>query len=250
MEQEIISGIYCITNKINNKKYIGQSKNIYKRWKQHKNKIKSNDNNYLYNAIRLYGLENFSFEIIEECSIDELNEREIYYINYFDSYNNGYNSTYGGDGSSGFFAKINPNILQDIINDLQNSSLSQNEIAEKYEVNFTTISGINHGDYHYNPNLSYPIRDNSANKIYCMDCGIEIGYGNIRCQSCYGKSIRKVKRPEKEELKNLIRNFSFLKIGKDFGISDNAIRKWCREYNLPYTKKDIKQYTDEQWCKL
>lgn len=46
--------------------------------------------------MRLYGIENFDFEIIEECPIEELDEKEIYYIKLFDSYNTGYNNTYGG----------------------------------------------------------------------------------------------------------------------------------------------------------
>lgn len=56
-------------------------------------------------------------------------------------------------------------------------------------------------------------------------------------------SNRKVKnRPSKEELLELILNKSFLQIGKDFGVSDNAIRKWCKSYDLPYRKKDIEEY--------
>ena len=69
-------GIYKITNLINNKVYIGQSVNIQQRFKKHKTKYKdiSNEesNKILYKAMRKYGLENFSFEIIEECSINQL----------------------------------------------------------------------------------------------------------------------------------------------------------------------------------
>ena len=50
---------------------------------------------------------------------------------------------------------------------------------------------------------------------------------------------RKVKRPSKEELLFLIKNKTFTQIGKDYGVSDNAIRKWCKSYGLPYKKKDI-----------
>ena len=86
-------GIYKITNTLNNMCYIGQSKNISKRWNNHKS-VYDNENShgynyYLYRAMRKYGIENFTFEIIEECDIDSLNEREIYWINYYDSYNNG-----------------------------------------------------------------------------------------------------------------------------------------------------------------
>ena len=48
----------------------------------------------------------------------------------------------------------------------------------------------------------------------------------------------------------MIRTMSFVKIGEQYGISDNAIRKWCKLYELPYRKKDIKLYSDEEWEKL
>ena len=52
---------------------------------------------------------------------------------------------------------------------------------------------------------------------------------------------RKVKnRPTKEELLYLIKSHSMVKIGKMYGVSDNSVRKWCKKYDLPYTKKDIK----------
>lgn len=73
----------------------------------------------------------------------------------------------------------------------------------------------------------------------CIDCGKEIAYGSTRCQECYAKSQRKVERPTKEVLEDLIKTTSFTKIGKTYGVSDQAIRKWCKQYNLPYRKKDM-----------
>ena len=58
---------------------------------------------------------------------------------------------------------------------------------------------------------------------------------------------RVVERPAREELKDLIRNKPFTEIGKKFGVSDNAIKKWCDAYNLPRKKKDIKLISDEEW---
>ena len=75
-------GIYLIKNNINGKVYIGQSTNIYERWSEHK-RIAKNDLTIkypLYLAMRKYGIENFTFSIIEECSQELLNEREIYWI--------------------------------------------------------------------------------------------------------------------------------------------------------------------------
>ena len=58
---------------------------------------------------------------------------------------------------------------------------------------------------------------------------------------------RKVERPNREEFKKMIRTTSFLQLGSKFGISDNAIRKWCDFYNLPRCKRDINKISDEDW---
>lgn len=101
-----ICGIYCIENTINHKKYIGLSKNCLKRWQDHYSKsycsVREDDlNKPLYKAMKKYGRENFSFKIIEECPIEKLQEREIYWIDFLDTYNNGYNATKGGDTADG-----------------------------------------------------------------------------------------------------------------------------------------------------
>lgn len=98
-------GIYKIENMINHQKYIGQSIHIKKRWLEHKttaSNVHSNDNRYhnkLYSAMREYGIDNFQFSIVEECTEEKLNEREKYWIQYYDSYVNGYNMTIGGMGT-------------------------------------------------------------------------------------------------------------------------------------------------------
>ena len=59
--------------------------------------------------------------------------------------------------------------------------------------------------------------------------------------------VNKAQHPSKEELKKLIRMLSFVQIGKQFKVSDNAVRKWCIKYSLPNTKKEINSYSDEKW---
>lgn len=98
--QEIICGIYKIENKINKHIYIGQSINILKRWTEHTKDSKKYPNLTLYKAFNKYGIKNFLFSIIEECPKEKLDEREIYWIKYYDSYKNGYNMTPGGKYSS------------------------------------------------------------------------------------------------------------------------------------------------------
>lgn len=90
----MISGIYKIENLINGKKYIGQSIDIQRRFDEHK---RDKDNCRIHQALRKYGINNFSFEIVEECPIILLDEREKYWIKYYDSFNNGYNATTGGN---------------------------------------------------------------------------------------------------------------------------------------------------------
>ena len=94
-------GIYKITNTINGKIYIGQSVNIEERLAEHKLiPFRQNRPTYqypLYTDMRQYGVNNFSFEILEECKKKELNQKEQFYIALYDSYHNGYNQTLGGD---------------------------------------------------------------------------------------------------------------------------------------------------------
>ena len=73
--------IYKITNKINDKIYVGKTLDtIENRWREHKNDYQKrrNEKRPLYSAMRKYGIDNFFIEKIEECSIDEINSREIY----------------------------------------------------------------------------------------------------------------------------------------------------------------------------
>lgn len=99
-------GIYKITNNINGKVYIGQSKNIERRFSEHKNRcVKKSCKTILYLAYDKYGFDNFSFEIIEECTIENLDTFEKYYIAKYKSNikKYGYNLTSGGLGYNGKF---------------------------------------------------------------------------------------------------------------------------------------------------
>ena len=93
-----MTGIYKITNKINNHCYIGQSTRIQQRWKEHintsNNSNKEGYNYPLYRAFRKYGIENFIFTVLEKCSNNQLNDKEKFWINY---YKPEYNQTTGGN---------------------------------------------------------------------------------------------------------------------------------------------------------
>lgn len=98
--------IYKITNTINGKSYIGQTiQNVKERFYQHcaTKYSKAVSNMAIHRAIKKYGKSNFTVEVIEEIDSANLNDRERYWIKYYNSYNNGYNSTKGGqDGCKPF----------------------------------------------------------------------------------------------------------------------------------------------------
>lgn len=136
--------IYKITNIINNKCYIGQTtRNIQERWKEHLSRLENK--NKFYNAIKFYGIENFIISQVEECPNELLNEREIFWIKFYDSYESGYNSTGGGEGG----IKITPSKVKKIIQLYQegfcirdirvilNSSIETVSFYLKQELNLT-----------------------------------------------------------------------------------------------------------------
>jgi group I intron endonuclease len=91
-------GIYKITNQLNSMVYIGQAVDIATRWKNHAKcglGIDTPANNKLYKAMIEDGIWNFSWELLEECPKEVLNEKEKYYIGLYDSYAFGYNSNAG-----------------------------------------------------------------------------------------------------------------------------------------------------------
>lgn len=88
-------------------------------------------------------------------------------------------------------------------------------------------------------------------KKYCERCGKTIASKEARyCKECRGLLQRKVDRPDRETLKEEIRNTPFTHLALKYGVSDNAIRKWCDGYNLPRKRTEINSYTDEEWEKI
>ena len=136
----MLGKIYCISNDINEKLYIGKTTlpTIEERFKEHyrDSRKPSREKRPLYNAINLYGIEHFIIRLVEECDISELDGREQYWINYYDSYHNGYNATLGGDGK----------ILYDydaLVKEYQKGKLVQ-EIANQYNCSTDTVTKAIH----------------------------------------------------------------------------------------------------------
>lgn len=212
-------GIYKIENLINGHIYIGQSISIERRLKEHLYKPfyeKSDQyNTPLYRAIRKYGKETFSFEIIEECSKDLLNEREIYWIDYYHSYigdgQGGYNLTRGGEGSF--------SIIHDRILDLWDEGKNIGNIAEKLEI--SKVSVINHliGYKNYSPEESKIRGYNSLKKIIKM---YDLGF-------------------------NLIKTFpSADAAAKEIGVTTDTIKNCCSHRTNTCKQKYIFCFEDEE----
>ena len=123
-------GIYMIRNKINQKYYICQSRNIALRQRYHINMLRKNthSNTYLQAQWNKYGEDNFEFIVLMECEPDELNKKEIYLIAAYHSNNPkyGYNLTIGGDGA----ASPRPEITQRRVNQIRKT---YNDHPEKIE---------------------------------------------------------------------------------------------------------------------
>lgn len=135
----MIGIIYKVTNDLNTNIYIGQT--IYlleNRWEWHLKKSQDlNDNSKFHRAIRELGKEHFKIEEITRVNIKDLDDVEIYYINKYDSFFNGYNSTLGGGGKRSY-VYTDKVIVEDIIN-MYNKGISSNTIGAKYKVDKATI---------------------------------------------------------------------------------------------------------------
>lgn len=125
-----------VTNLVNGKKYIGQTiRTVEDRWKQHiRNARLSNQNaHYFQYAIRKYGPENFKVEVLEECPKEELDEKEMYYIKKYNTYEDGYNLSLGGEGGG---CKYNYDQIKQYYKE-EGSALA---VSKKYNISRDTIA--------------------------------------------------------------------------------------------------------------
>lgn len=135
-------GIYKITNKETGKAYIGQSNDINRRFKEHQT-IGGKSRIPVDIAIQKYGKDSFLYEVIEECNIEELNQRETYWIQYFNTVNNGYNCNIGGDQQSIGEANGRAKLTEE---DIKTIRIAYNEHKKQKEVyeNYKDLISFNH----------------------------------------------------------------------------------------------------------
>ena len=160
--------IYCYTNKTNGHTYVGQTNDPVRRNREHISNAfneKSTGYNLIFHMkLRQYGVENFDFEILEEinetATQEEVDQREIYWIEKKNSYIRngcGYNLTTGGSGNS--------TLVDRVLDDKQVLALIQEikagidftTLSERYGLAVSYISMINHGNCFYQPNETYPL---------------------------------------------------------------------------------------------
>jgi group I intron endonuclease len=164
-------GIYCITNNINGKKYIGQSVNIKNRWQQEKHL--SGINKHLESAFQKYGLENFSFEVLEECQEKELNAKEVDYIKKFNSTNRemGYNQTTGGE----HFKVINKTPMSEETR----RKISESKKGQKFsETHKNNLSKSWKKENHVSPEISKKISESSKGRKMSISTRRKISESN------------------------------------------------------------------------
>lgn len=149
--------IYKITNNINGRVYIGQTiGTIEKRFNEHKRDAIKGCQYALHRAMRKYGIDNFSVEEIEQCSTEELDDREQYWISFYDSYYQGYNMTIGGSA----FRKppLSEEKKQQILDLYINTNDSIKDISKEVDVSAFTVSKVLHEnniDVHKKPMYDY-----------------------------------------------------------------------------------------------
>lgn len=219
-------GIYKITNVINGHSYIGLSKNIEKRIREHishgiNGKRKDDINKALYNAFKKYGIENFVFDILEECEENKLKEREIYWISYYNTYldKSHYNLTPGGDmpgentvhiGEEHGMAKLSEKDVIFCREEYKRGSKSR-EIWSKYFSNKITYSGFSrmwHGKtwkhimpevFKNNPHKgAYGVKDRDIIRDKFFKSGKSL-YKFQKSEECYvgyGTLYKMIKEPE------------------------------------------------------
>lgn len=159
--------IYKIKNLINGKIYIGQSSNPERRWQDHINNYNPKDNSLISKAIKKYGVQNFSFDIIGW--FDDYNDKEKYYINYYNSVRPyGYNIQLGGEepphpsGEDHPCAKIDEKTARKIQEQALNWLIPRRQIVKDNKITFDMFRHINEGTSWRREELKYPLRPNET----------------------------------------------------------------------------------------
>jgi group I intron endonuclease len=186
-----ICGIYGITNKLNNKIYIGKSIHIFRRWAEHKQSIKyGKPSSYLKRAFIKYGIENFEITILKECNEPELKDLECFFIRVYCSWKQefGYNETFGGEGG-GFQTEALRKRKSESLKKTFALETPEHR-KERYEKASKSKTGL-----HYN--IGHEVTDSTKNKI--KDTKIKNGTWGLKQSEESRLKIRKYLQERSEE---------------------------------------------------
>ena len=231
-------GIYKITNKINGKFYIGQSNNIDRRFQEHITKGQLS-RIPLDIAIQKYGKKNFLYEILEECSIDQLDEREKYWIEKLQAIKYGYNCSAGGDQQSTGENNGRSKLTEEDVRKIRvayNNHLKQKDVYKEFEniITFNNFQNIWQGRSwsHIMPEVF--TEENKEYYMYKNSCGSN----GIKAQFSDKEVIEIRKRYVNESANEIYKDYKYRVKYQTF----QAIL-WGRSYkNLPIYKKKEKKW--------
>ena len=199
-----IGVIYKITNLVNQKIYIGQTKQYYlDRWNQHKREARQLSTNKISKAIRRYGENNFKVEIIEKCFYEDLDEREIYWIKYYNSVENGYNISYGGQTHrENYYELENPQEIIDYYYQCHDQKLTCKHfnITEYKFRQLLTKNNLPTDKTKYGKHTKEPVKIVELDKTF--DSGVECAQFFIDNNICQSKKIECVRARLSYALKN------------------------------------------------
>lgn len=261
----VACGIYKITNLVNNRCYIGQSVDIKRRWRNERaaafNEKSHSYNTILSKAFRKYcvvkngkvDFSNFRFEILEECLVEALNEREQHYISKYNAYETGYNMTEGGDTPIVMvLEKVQiMQIIERLRTDLHKSS---EQIGKEFGISGRMVRNINIGACHRLDSIEYPIRPKyvSDPKRNTFRQALAEGHSPdeakqlIEQSRCKNYEQRISKCPPLNILFEQIYKTSFTEVGKLYNVSATMVQKWLRATEAPTKIKDFKVWYKQE----
>ena len=215
--------IYIIRNTINSKVYIGQTKVSLKlRFQNHLSAARNGKDYVIGKAIRKYGEENFYIELLEECTIEELNERERYWISYFNSTDNkfGYNISIGGN-----VIRTTKKLDSNLIINMFNSGIPAYKIAKILHTGVPNITNLLKES-----NIIYGLDLQKTNKLeesMIIDLYLD-GYSTIDIGRKFNKNkstIRRILLRNNIKLRTLKRLKTWEEISQHY--NSNAPREFC-----------------------
>lgn len=250
--------IYKITNKMNGKVYIGQTKKtIEERFQEHLKKAKIHTNRYLYDAMNKYGYENFIVSQIEKCPDNNLDEREIFWIAFYQSNNKlyGYNMTAGGGGGNTWIN--NPHKEETSKKLSQANKGKKHKMSNEWRQNTTQANKekktiqINKDEFEKDIKNFMSIEDickkyNLGRKTFYNKCKTFFGKTptEIRGDKLTHSNTMKITIDKKQLHQLLLQEKSLEEMAQFFQVSKETVRRSIVEYygkNLRDVRKDVKQ---------